>query len=211
MALQPATRRLLTEAAAATAYQPKGSYQPAGSYLTTAQLGAASGVASLGSDGKVLPAQLPAGAVVLAKTKTAPTSRANAAALTDDPDLVLTNVPAGNYVLDGLLRTDAPAGGFRIMLGWGAPGYDGGFQVMTPPSLTGTVTASTASYWQLAGANAAVNPTVSVTTGNISLLSGALYLPAAQSKVSLMWCQSSSNATATVLNAGSYLRLTKAA
>lgn len=63
MALQPATRRLLTEAAAAAAYQPKGTYQPAGSYVTTttyaAEKGAPSGIATLGSDGKVLSAQLP--------------------------------------------------------------------------------------------------------------------------------------------------------
>jgi hypothetical protein len=64
MALQPATRRLLTEAAAAAAYQPKGSYQPAGSYVTTntyaADKGAANGIATLGADGRVPAAQLPA-------------------------------------------------------------------------------------------------------------------------------------------------------
>jgi hypothetical protein len=64
MALQPATRRLLTEATAATTYQPKGTYQPAGSYLTTAQLGAANGVASLGADGKVPAGQLPPASLV---------------------------------------------------------------------------------------------------------------------------------------------------
>lgn len=70
MALQPATRRLLTEAAAAANYQPKGNYQPAGSYapagsyVTSAALaaleGAPSGIATLGSDGKVPAGQLPA-------------------------------------------------------------------------------------------------------------------------------------------------------
>jgi hypothetical protein len=98
MALQPATRRLLTEAAAATAYQPKGTYQPAGSYLTTAQLGAANGVASLGADGKVPAGQLPPSSLVsFAAAKAADLTRTSVGNGTADPDLAFASVPAGTY------------------------------------------------------------------------------------------------------------------
>jgi hypothetical protein len=147
MALQPATRRLLTEATAATTYQPKGTYQPAGSYLTTAQRGVANGVASLGPDGLVPSAQLPAasstarGVVVSALSTATSVSLVSGAAEFTMLRLAATLDPTRTYEIayDGLYNG---GGGsqvldVRALAGATAPNTGTGTRVMTTMAATG--------------------------------------------------------------------------
>lgn len=107
MALQPATRRLLTEAAAAATYrtaaQTAADADARIAAMLTTQKAKPSGLASLGADGIVPAAQLPAPAsaplyAVLSNASVSP-STASASAATG---LSLTLPAAGTYLIDVL-------------------------------------------------------------------------------------------------------------
>jgi hypothetical protein len=207
MALQPATRRLLTEAAAAAAYQPKGSYQPAGSYLTTAQLGAANGVASLGADGKVPAGQLPPSSLVsFAAAKAADTTRTNGT-VTADPDLAFASVPAGTYEVTYhcALKSTASTQNLGHNLGVSAGVLTGSL------IYAGSATSGTVGVLSLSGAGGATLTLPSVGTGTANTLvvmtyRGTLNLSAAAT-FSLSWWLASG--TTITLAAGTGLRLVK--
>jgi hypothetical protein len=194
---QPASRRLLTEGNAAATYIPLG------------QKGAASGVATLGSDQKVPSAQLPNIPVLLTASKATDTSRTAVTTTADDPELVLSAVPVGLYVVELQLQEGNPsatnAPGIRLLLG--------GTAVMTVPGL--------GALWAGAGASlTAWTPNTALTglcTGttyngiNSPILARGRVRVTTAGSVTLAWAQSTSQSTATVLAAGSMLSLTKVA
>jgi hypothetical protein len=212
---QTAARRLLTEAAAAATYrtaaqvtteaQAKADAAAAAS-IPLAQKGVASGVASLGADGKVLTAQLPpAATTVLLAGKGVDTSRASTVTLAADPELTFAAVPVGTYVLEGMLSAGFGPGNLNLALAGTATA------TLTYAALGGKNTSGTADLpawaWNTAVARQAAG--TSDLAARITV-SGTLKVTVAGT-VRLDWSQQSSNATATVLVAGSWLRLSKVA
>lgn len=215
MVNQPATRRLLTEAAAAAGYQPKGSYQPAGSYLTTAAYtadkGAPSGLATLGADGKVLPAQLPAANVgTYTVGKAADTTRSTTGA-TNDTDLIVPGLAAGTYEFSLSVMYKPPtaaavAVGHTLAVSAGGM-YGGlvvaGYQYGTPVGRDqgGTVPAATWPQQNLTTAAVANFTTMTIYRGTLTLSAAAT--------LSYQWAPNTASAVS--LCAGSALRLVKVA
>lgn len=161
--IQPANRKLLDDALAASLYQPKGSYQPAGSYLTTAtyaaEKGAASGIATLGADGKVPGAQLPAAAAgpVVARLSTAFTFSTVA---TVDVTGLAVDLSTGVWLIEGAGSLYSGTGTADLTLtpalGLVIPAHPGG----TSPS-----TANGGRFERQYGASFSNNTTVWTATG----------------------------------------------
>jgi hypothetical protein len=194
MPVQPATRRLLTEAAGTATYVPLSSR------------GAANGVATLGADGKVPLNQLSGSALVAIKP--ADTTVTNSSAFTDDPHLSFTNVAAGNYDIELFLRLNSTAATWSGALGWTTGGYDGLLYTTKVSSLNA---AAAAPSWVAAGAGNAFTVPADTSTAHVAIVSGVLYLPAAQAKLTLKWCQASASTTPTILKTGSHMRLSRIA
>lgn len=124
--------------------------------------------------------------------KAATTSRSSTVAPADDPDLTLSVVASAVYEVRCLAVWTNGGGGMRVA--WNVPAgasmtwTDGGGSGLTSPTTNATFTAST-------GTEIVGRLTVAATAGNCVL----------------QWAQSTSNAGATVLQAGSFLSLRRVA
>jgi hypothetical protein len=190
---QTAARRLLTEAAAAATYRTAAQVTAAAqaaadgaaaASIPLVQKGAASGVATLGADGKVTAAQLPPATSLFGAVKAATTTR-TATTLAADPDLVVT-LGVGTYWVE--VEGTVAAGASAVTWQWGFGGGGAAFTVpadagqisytaMTnAPQTSQTLTQGAASGWTIAlAANglAAVRisvPLVVTTAGTVALL-----------------------------------------
>jgi hypothetical protein len=133
--------------------------------------------------------------------KAATTSRASTTTVTIDPDLQVS-IPAGSYSVEGWLN-DAR--------GTSSGGLKGNI------SFSGTITTGN---WGMTGSGTAVTPvalSLFAATGEMQsaqsgvgnmLLSGGLQCSTGGT-IGFYWAQQSSNATASVVGAGSYLRVTR--
>lgn len=101
--LQPATRRLLTEATAAATYRTAAQTAADADARIAAVKAKPSGLAALGADGIVPASQLPA-VSVQGVVKATQTDRTGTTTATDDPELILANLSAGTYAVDLLTR-----------------------------------------------------------------------------------------------------------
>jgi len=148
--------------------------------------------------------------------KTADTSRASTAALADDNHLVTASLPVGTYVVNGLyVVSGILAGSFRSA--WASAGTATGFRAGSGPSLrttdaTGAGTAAVTVGVNRAAAAGGTNTTMTSAAqygtdgASWSMIqeSGVVVVTVAGA-LKMQWGQSSSNATATILRAGSYL------
>ncbi|MER7922171.1 hypothetical protein ABTY96_03370 [Streptomyces sp. NPDC096057] len=154
--------------------------------VASALLGAASGVAQLGTDSKILPAQTQTRQV----TKSADTSITSSVTATSDPHLTMS-VAVGTYDVECVVVWTNGGGGFKAT--WAAPA--GSTMVWTDNDGVGVSTPT---------------GTVSFTGTTGTTLKGTLVVTTAGT-LALQWAQSTSNASATVLKAGCALTLTKTA
>jgi hypothetical protein len=139
--------------------------------------------------------------------KTGSTSRASNTTATADPDLALPVDANAVYDLEVLLHFDGASGG-DMKTQWSGPASMGLTGVWSALGLSATTSANdqvaapaNTSPWQVSigavGAGTAVGATFRATV-TTSVTAGTL---------SLLWAQSVSNGTATILHAGSSLRL----
>lgn len=181
MAVQPDTRRLAVLSDLA-------------GFLTsaafTALRGAPSGLATLGADGVLPAAQLPAGIGGSFAVKPADTSRASTTTQTDDPDLKLS-LGAGLYSLElAVVNSGGTIANAKLGVTAGAL-----TQLGAGVSVTGTVL----------NAPAALGTLVQLGTGATRLWATVRLSSAAV--LSLQWAQSTTSTTASTLAAGSWLRV----
>jgi len=139
----------------------------------------------------------------LSVVKIGNTSRASVTAHADDPELQLAVAANTSYMVESLMIYDAGLG--LISLGLTIPA--GATSSFTPEGLDVAVTASTTGAQRRAiggagigsggaGVATAADPRAIVTVG------------ATPGTVAINWAQNTSNATATILKAGSWLKLT---
>lgn len=81
--------------------------------VATSTRGAANGVATLGPDGKLTPAQAPAGGAVTYAVKTTTTTVAPGTAMTAEPQLSLS-LPLGRLLIEAFLVGSAQAEGWQV-------------------------------------------------------------------------------------------------
>lgn len=137
----------------------------------------------------------------LIAVKAGDTSRSNTASRTADPDLVVALLANLTYTVDSYLMYDAGAGLFQVY--WTVPA--GATVTGAPWGLDTAVTAATVGGIRVPPTGAAVGSGGSGTvvsarpTANVIMGSTA-------GNLTLTWAQNTSNATATILKAGSWIR-----
>ncbi|MET9126908.1 hypothetical protein [Streptomyces sp. NPDC004528] len=149
-------------------------------------LGAASGVAQLGTDSRILPGQTQT-RIVTKASDTAITSNATPAS---DPHLTMS-VAVGTYDVECVAVWTTGGGGLKAT--WSAP--SGSTMVWTDNDGVGVATPT---------------GTVSFTSTTGTTLKGTLVVTTA-GNLTLQWSQSSSNASATTMKAGASLKLSRVA
>ncbi|HXN95985.1 MAG TPA: hypothetical protein VN879_15885 [Candidatus Acidoferrales bacterium] len=120
----------------------------------------------------------------------------------NDPDLTVTLPAGGTYVIKGMLNdgSGTSAGGLKGQINYsgtistGSWGMNGVGTAVTPVSLTNINTTATLQTAQTAVGFMPIEATLLCTTGGT---------------LSFQWAQNASNATASVLGIGSYLRITR--
>jgi hypothetical protein len=143
--------------------------------------------------------------------KPADTSRASNTTLSNDPDLVFTNVGVGTYLFDGLLRYTGitfSTGPGDIKLGFAFSG-----SLSASGWVPNTFVSNAANNVDVVCSNfgtSRVEGTYGTGTDVGASVRGYLVVTAAGT-MSLQWAQNTSNATATTMRAGSHLKLTQIA
>jgi hypothetical protein len=158
----------------------------------------------------------PAGGTTLtSKVKSSATSRANTSTLADDPDLIYTSLASGIYSVIGCLyftsTSNAPDGKMAFRCSTAPVGTNLINAQVTDN--TGQVAGNTGNNQVLvspAGFGVAFPITASNANSTCITLCGFLNFNATFD-VALQWSQAGSDATATVLNAGSWLSISKLA
>ncbi|MEU8792174.1 hypothetical protein AB0C62_22625, partial [Streptomyces sp. NPDC048643] len=154
------------------------------SALATSTRGAASGVASLGTDTKVPVAQLSVASAVTAADQSITAD----ATLTTDGDLVLPVVANARYLVTANLIWTNGAGGFACSF----TGPSGATMAWTDNDSGGNATLTTKSTFQ---------------TSKGSTMTGVLVTSSTAGNLSVTWAQAVSDASATVLKKGSGLAI----
>ncbi|MFG3439942.1 hypothetical protein ACGF0J_22065 [Nonomuraea sp. NPDC047897] len=146
--------------------------------------------------------------------KPSDTARANNVTIAADPHLTLAVAANTDYILDGLVRYSAtnPNGG--IFLGWTAPAsatmeWNPGMAVSYDTQ--GTPAFEQQSFPVTFAANGVGLGTGGVSNGFIIVARpyGLLRVAGTAGSITMRWCQLASHADATVVRAGSWLRITK--
>lgn len=129
--------------------------------------------------------------------------------LADDGVLQLAVAANSVYVLQAMIVYTASAAG-DIKLGWSGP--SGATLTWTPCGLTTTTSASAGSVRLPSKtiSDTDIPGAVDVSTPVTALPTGLLVVGATAGTFKLQWAQGTSDATATVVKAGSYLMLTRA-
>lgn len=147
---------------------------------------------------------------VLQAVATADSSRASNTTRSDDPALIVTSVPVGFWKITGNIEWQFAGSGTT-------PGYNMGFRVSNAPTATSTIQAICADSSAATSSSRADITTASAGGG---LATGALNSPVACningtvrvatiSDVAFTWAQANTSATATVRQAGSWIKLEK--
>lgn len=146
------------------------------------------------------------GGIIVSKPAT--TARPNNAVISADPDLVLTALPAGRYVLDGLILWTSNAAADIACNIRGDVALATSFFFFLMKTAANAVPYSIAQGPEgiLANDSTANWPTAD-TNVNAAQLNGVLNL-AAPATISFIWAQNVANAVATSVLAGSWIRAT---
>lgn len=145
--------------------------------------------------------------------KTGSTSRNTTTTPTDDPDLILTSVPAGTYLFFAYVKTNASAGSgggirFRLAVTAGAIDPDTGNFYLDYGSSSSTATSGLGFASSQPPSTTITNPEPSTTTTRNMWWSGVVEI-SQSANVSMQWAQNSSVAVNTTLFAKSSLTLLK--
>lgn len=142
------------------------------------------------------------GVTPLIAIKAGNTSRASTSTLAADPELFVALTPSLTYVVDSLLMYDAGATGL-FQCYWSVPA--GATVVGVPWGLSTTVTANSEGIIRTVPTGTGMGANGS---GNQVSARPAAYvvMGATAGNLSLTWAQQVSNATATVLHTGSWIR-----
>lgn len=151
---------------------------------------------------------------IVSKFKTADTSRASTTTLTADGDLTAMSVVAtGAYVFEGMIFYSAIDSADLKVMFTGPAGatltWHGGTQLTTGTGTTGTYIYDTqllGSTYAPGGGDAAGNSTIMMLD-----LKGLFRTTGTSGTFSMSWAQNTSNATATIVRAGSFITLTRIA
>ncbi len=132
--------------------------------------------------------------------KTADTSRSTTTTLADDPHLTFTDLPAGDYTMEGLLLVYGGAG--RLNLGLNT-GLNGSWAVRA----NGDSTSDDTAY----GLDGDEIGDIPLSTSHGPGLAVYIYgeLSGGIQDFALEWAQEDSNATASTIKEGSYIHLTE--
>ncbi|TDC63883.1 hypothetical protein E1258_09565 [Micromonospora sp. KC207] len=135
---------------------------------------------------------------------------ASSTAVADDGVLQVSVAPGAVYVLQAMIVYTASSAG-DIKLGWAAP--SGSSLTWTPCGLTTTTTTAAGSVRLPSKtlADTDIPGAVDVSTPVTALPTGLLVVGATAGLFKLQWAQGVSDLGATVVKAGSYLMLTRAA
>ncbi|WP_435613286.1 hypothetical protein [Streptomyces sp. bgisy159] len=154
--------------------------------VASTEKGVASGVATLGTDGRLTIGQSPTRSVV----KPSDTPRDTTTTPAADPALTLTVVANATYDVELLGVWTSGGGGLKAT--WSVP--SGATMVWTDNDGVGVASASG-------------SVTFNATTG--TMFKGTLVVGANAGSITFLWSQNSSNASPTTLKAGSSLKLTR--
>lgn len=130
--------------------------------------------------------------------KLAGTSRASTVTATADPELTISPVPVGTYALSGAIHCYESSSG-----------SGGGLKI----GLTGSATFTAATAW--GPGVAAVSDSQGIAAGGLGISPGSILSPngivtvTAAGSLTVVWAQNSSTSFPTVLDAGTWIRLTK--
>jgi len=138
----------------------------------------------------------------LSIVKLADTSRASTTTLTADPELQLAVVANTTYTFDAELFYDAGAGQFNMFFA----GPAGSTISWVPAGLDPSVTAAASGIIRT-GRNGQVVGEAGAGTVVTAFPRGIITVAGTAGTVSVNWAQGTSSATATILKAGSWLRL----
>jgi len=137
--------------------------------------------------------------------KTSDTSRSSTVTLTADPDLTLAVLANTTYEVEALLLPNSASATPGFGLGQTVPaGASGRFGASSWTEVSG----SGGDSFDQAGSTGL---TIAAATTTWVLYKGVLVVGGTAGSFTITWAQAVSNATATVLKAGSYLKLTKIA
>lgn len=180
-----------------------------GNTLSKATITAGTGITVTNGNGTItVAASGGAAPTILSASKPSDTSRASTTTLADDPDLILSSVPAGRYAVNMTFWATSSSIVPDIKLGFiitNAPTAANGMISSLDTSGTGIVSTGEIGFSTSNSSSYAVgtNPADSVFQYQ------GFIIVASTSDVKIQWSQSTTSVTATVLKAGSYMSLLK--
>lgn len=139
--------------------------------------------------------------------KTADTSRSSTTTLANDSELLLQIPEGGQYEIEGYLRFNGGGGGFKRALAYSGTVHSEGINVGGVAHVNGTGSVVAAADGTAAVSNATITASG---VGDYHLLTGSAHFTTS-GNLTVQWAQNSSNATATTLKAGSFIRARKLA
>lgn len=142
--------------------------------------------------------------------KTSATIRSSTTTLTNDPDFIFTSLPAGTYQFDLFLSTTGASigtGDIKVTMN-----YTGTVSSGTWQGIGTNVSGSTVLFNNGGSIGSGIGQPFGTNGGNFTglLINGAMVV-STSGTLSLQWAQNTSNATATNIRGGSYMRLTQIA
>lgn len=145
-----------------------------------------------------------------AVAKNADTSRASTTSLTDDPTLLFTSQSAGTYSVEWVVAATGPGTAANLKIALNCTGtVTLAFWSMNAMDANGNASAF-ANQSSCSGGSSSLTVTVATSGAQNGLAHGFGYVVTSSSgTISLQWAQGTSNAGATVLKQGSWMRIQK--
>lgn len=139
--------------------------------------------------------------------KPSDTARASTATAAADPHLTIASIPAGSYALEGWLPYESATAG-DIKIGWTAPAS--ATLAWSHYGLAVAASVASAAINNAVYAVGDVQPAGTIGAGSpVALRPTGFLVVTTPGTLALTWAQNTSDATATTLRAGSWLKLAK--